>query len=231
MADISPPLPVPVPGSLNSVELPRPNRNWLTLLESGVGFALIMITVWAARMEQRTMFWISAAWFLCFAVASLWREGKNYRVPSLKISLLVIGGAFTIAAVLVAIANAMGTLHGLFGMKAPLSHASGYLLWAIIQQWIQQKFFLRRFERLTTSGMLASFTTACLFAVVHLPNPVLVPVTFLGGWIMSEIYRRYRCLLALGIAHGTVGMAIALSVPDSIQHHMRVGLGYLTYPH
>lgn len=232
MADVSSPVfPSALPSSLNPVEAPSSPKKWPAAIEIVIGLALILITVWAARAEQRTLFWISAAWFLCFAALSLWRGWRRYRFPSLKISLLVIGGGLTVAVGLVVGANAMGTLHGLFGIKAPLEHASGYLVWAVIQQWIQQKFFLRRFEQFTTSGLLASFITACLFAVVHLPNPVLVPVTFVGGWIMSEIYRRYRCLLALGLAHGTVGLAIALSVPDSIQHHMRVGLGYLTYPH
>lgn len=232
MADVSSPVfPSELPQSFHPVEAPAPPKRWPAAMEIAVGFALILITVWAARAEQRALFWISAAWFLCFAAISLWRGWRSYRVPSLKISLLVIGGGLAVAAGLVTSASFTGTLHGLFGVKAPLSHASGYLLWALIQQWIQQKFFLRRFEQFTTSGLLASFITACLFAVVHLPNPVLVPVTFFGGWMMSEIYRRYRCLLALGLAHGTVGLAIAISVPDSIQHHMRVGLGYLTYPH
>jgi hypothetical protein len=62
-----------------------------------------------------------------------------------------------------------------------------------------------------------------------LPNPVLAPVTFVGGWLLSELFRRYRTLVPLGIGHGLVGIAIALSVPDHIQHHMRVGLGYLRY--
>lgn len=234
MADVSSPVfPSELPSSLNPVEAqaPAPPKKWPAAIETAIGFVLILTTVWAARVEQRALFWISAAWFLCFAAISLWREWRNYRLPSLKISLLVIVGGMAVAAYTVVSASTAGTLHGLFGARAPLEHARGYLLWAIIQQWIQQKFFLHRFEQFTTSGVLASFITACLFAVVHLPNPVLVPVTFAGGWIMSEIYRRYRCLLALGLAHGTVGLAIAISVPDNIQHHMRVGLGYLTYPH
>ena len=137
--------------------------------------------------------------------------------------------AVVVAASMLAVASAAGTLHGLFGARAPLRHASGYLVWAVIQQIIQQTFFLPRFERLTNHGLLATFIAAALFAVAHIPNPVLVPVTFVGGWILSELYRRYRTVLALGIAHGTIGIAIACSFPDHLQHHMRVGLSYLLY--
>ena len=34
---------------------------------------------------------------------------------------------------------------------------------------------------------------------------------------------------ALGIAHGILGLSLALTVPNSLHHHMRVGLGYLRY--
>lgn len=190
-----------------------------------------MATVWTAKVEQRSFFWISAAWFLCFALAALWRGWRTLSLPPLKLSMTLVAGGFLVAGLVIIIASRLGTLHALFGIKNPLRHAGMYLLWAIIQQWIQQNFFFNRFEQLTSRGLLATFAAAALFAVAHLPNPVLVPVTFLGGWALSEIYRRYRCVVPLGIAHGVVGIAIALSVPDSIQHHMRVGLGYLTYPH
>jgi membrane protease YdiL (CAAX protease family) len=102
-------------------------------------------------------------------------------------------------------------------------------MWAVVQQWIQQSFFFERMERVIERGVLASFATAALFGLAHLPNPVLAPVTFLGGWLLSELYRRYRSVVPLGIAHGLVGLAVALAVPDSLNHHMRVGLGYLRY--
>jgi membrane protease YdiL (CAAX protease family) len=137
-------------------------------------------------------------------------------------ALLLSGGLMMTAA-------GLGTLHGLFGTRDPLRHASGYICWAIIQQYIQQSFFFSRFEQLTRHGWLASLFAASLFGVAHLPNPVLAPVTFVGGWLMSELFRRYRTVLPLGLGHGMIGIAIAVSVPDHLQHHMRVGLSYLHY--
>lgn len=133
------------------------------------------------------------------------------------------------AGMIVLVAAQLGTLHGLFGTPRVLLHAAMYLTWAIVQQWIQQAFFLVRLERVMHRGVAASFITAILFGLAHLPNPVLAPLTFLGGWLLSELYRRHRNVLPLGIAHGLVGLAIAISVPDHINHHMRVGLGYLLY--
>jgi hypothetical protein len=206
--------------------------DWLALLQVGTGYALIMGTIWTVKTTQRWFFWISAAWFLVWALITAWKTlRRGVKLPSAKIAGLVVLAGAMVAGSFVALAATLGTLHGLFGRKDPLLHAGSYMVWAIIQQIIQQTFFLTRFEQLTQSGLRASLIAASLFGVAHLPNPVLAPVTLAGGWLMSELYLRYRTVLPLGIAHGMVGMAIAVSVPDHIQHHMRVGLSYLLYPH
>jgi len=150
-------------------------------------------------------------------------------VPPLHFSVIVIAIGMLAALVVVVVSDRLGTLHRLFGQPNALLHGTSYLLWAVVQQWIQQSFFFVRMERIIHRGILASFTTAALFGLAHLPNPVLAPLTFIGGWLLSELYRRYRSLIPLGIAHGLMGLAIALSVPDRLNHHMRVGLGYLHY--
>lgn len=198
-----------------------------SLLIIAVGYTLIMATIWSQPAIQRRLFWIDVAFFFAAAIAAFWK--KPFELPQLEFSLIVVGLGTTIAASLLFAGAEVGTLHGLFGRRRPLLHASMYLSWALVQQWIQQSFFFVRLERLFDRGVLASFTAAAMFGLAHLPNPVLTPVTFLGGWILSELYRRYRSVLPLGIAHGLVGLAIALAVPDQIHHHMRVGLGYLMY--
>jgi membrane protease YdiL (CAAX protease family) len=147
----------------------------------------------------------------------------------LQFSVLMISLGLITGLAVVLVSAELGTLHGLTYKPRPLFHVAMYIIWAVVQQWIQQAFFFVRLERIIHSGVLASFTTAALFGLAHLPNPVLTPLTFVGGWLLSEIYRRYRSVVPLGIAHGLVGIAIALAVPDQINHHMRVGLGYLQY--
>jgi hypothetical protein len=206
--------------------------DWLALLQVVTGYTLIMGTVWTVKTTQRWFFWISAAWFLAWALITAWKTlRRGIKLPSPKIAAMVVLAGAMVAGSFIALAATLGTLHGLFGRKDPVLHAGSYMVWAIIQQIIQQTFFLTRFEQLTQSGLRASLIAASLFGLAHLPNPVLAPVTLAGGWLMSELYLRYRTVLPLGIAHGMVGMAIAVSVPDHIQHHMRVGLSYLLYPH
>lgn len=201
------------------------------LLELAVGYTLIAATIWTANPTQRILFWISAAWFFSSAVlAARHGEPLGLKRPPLRMTVSVISLVLLIVAGMMTIAAVMGTLHGLLGVRTPLLHASGYLVWALVQQYIQQSFFFGRIEQLTSNGLLAGFWTALLFSLAHMPNPVLVPVTFVGGWILTELFRRYRTLYPLAVAHGLIGLAIAVSVPDHIHHHMRVGLGYLRYP-
>jgi membrane protease YdiL (CAAX protease family) len=205
--------------------------NAALLLELAIGYALIQATIWTGGGTQRLLFWITAAWFLAaaFIAAFLRKEPLGLGLPPMRMTLVTMGITLLLAGSMVSVAAWLHTLHGLFGIRAPLLHASTYLVWSLVQQYIQQQFFFARLERLNLQW--ASFFTALLFGVAHLPNPVLTPVTFVGGWILSELFRRYRNLYPLAFAHGVIGLAIAISVPDQIHHHMRVGLGYLRYPH
>jgi len=202
----------------------------MVLCEVAISYLLIMATLWTERSYQRWLFWISAAWFLALSAVTVWRKKPlRLKLPPTGMAALTIVASALAAGGLLALAGALGTLHELFGGKTPLLHAGSYLVWAVVQQYIQQVLFFSRLEQVFRSGSLACFTAASMFAVAHLPNPVLTPVTFVGGWLLSELFRRYRTVLPLGIGHGLVGMALALSVPDYLQHHMRVGISYLRY--
>lgn len=191
------------------------------------GYGLILATLWTEEPLQRELFLATALYFGVTAVISFWN--KPALLPRLKFSLLVIALGALIAGAVFWIGAAFGTLHGLFGIHNAVLHASSYVLWTVIQQYLQQDFFFLRIEQFTTRGALASLITAGLFGLAHLPNPVLMPITFVGGFILSELFRRYRSFVPLGIAQGFVGLALAVAVPDQAMHHMRVGLGYLHY--
>lgn len=200
------------------------------VFEMALGFAFIEATIWTAATTQRVLFWISAAWFLIAAVLAIRRgEPAGLKAPPWRMALLVTGLTSLLAALILIAAATLHALHGLFGTRAPLLHACAYLIWALVQQYIQQSFFFVRIEQLMGNRPLASFMTAILFGLVHLPNPVLTLVTFFGGWLLSELFRRYRSLWPLAFAHGVIGLTLAVAVPDHIHHHMRVGLGYLRY--
>jgi len=57
---------------------------------------------------------------------------------------------------------------------------------------------------------------------------LLTVLSFLGGLLFCELFRRWRNLYPLGIIHAALGLTIAASLPDKWLHHMRVGMGDLT---
>jgi membrane protease YdiL (CAAX protease family) len=109
-----------------------------------------------------------------------------------------------------------------------LQAAWGYVLWALIQEFMLQSFFFNRFEELY-GGSAAVWIASTLFAAVHLPNPILTTATLIGALFFCEMFRRYRSIYPLAIVHAMLGLTIAILIPDSLVHHMRVGIGYLRY--
>ncbi|HXR93693.1 MAG TPA: CPBP family intramembrane glutamic endopeptidase [Steroidobacteraceae bacterium] len=104
-----------------------------------------------------------------------------------------------------------------------------YLIWALMQQFLVQSFFFLRLERLLRSGRRAVFVTALLFSSAHIPNPVLVPVTLIGGLLLSELFCRYRTIYLLAVAQMLIALSLLISVPATVMRDMRVGIGYVCY--
>jgi membrane protease YdiL (CAAX protease family) len=79
-------------------------------------------------------------------------------------------------------------------------------------------------------GREAAVTAAAgLFALAHLPNPVLTPATFIWGFAACLLFLHYRNLYTLAALHIIFGICIAITIPGPVDHNMRVGLSYLTY--
>jgi membrane protease YdiL (CAAX protease family) len=100
-----------------------------------------------------------------------------------------------------------------------------YVIWALSQQFLLQSFFFLRLESLL-GARAAVLASTVLFTLAHLPNPPLTAMTFVGALFFTEVFRRYRSIYPLGIVHALLGIAVAYSFPDSLMHHMRVGLSF-----
>ena len=196
------------------------------LVTCAFGYALLAATVWTSGTTQVCFVLVDGAFFLAAAIVAF--RNNKFELPRITITAVITGIGILVAGVVVLAGWQFGTLHKLFGKPVPWFYGVLYFVWAIAQQWIQQAFFYSRLEPfLSRHG--AGLIAGALFGLIHLPNPVLAPVTFVGGWLMSEVFRRYRSVVPLGIVHGLVGLAIAVVVPDHINHQMEVGLGYLQW--
>jgi membrane protease YdiL (CAAX protease family) len=200
------------------------------LLELAVGYTLILATVWTANPMQRVLYWLAFAWI----VATTWMRRDGWTALGLgRKGLLqpfwVVGVALLFSAIAIFISWRTHTLHRLHGPTPLLLHGWGYIVWSLMQQFLLQSYFLLRLLRLLPGKAASILVAAGIFSLAHLPNPVLTPMTFVWGIIACTLFLRYRNIYALGVAHGIMGLCIAVTVPNSAHRHMRVGLGYLRY--
>jgi hypothetical protein len=98
--------------------------------------------------------------------------------------------------------------------------------WALLQQYMLLAFAHRRFRVITGSGRVSVIASAGLFALLHLPNPVLTVVCGLGGLIWAREYEREPNLLAHSVTHAVASAFLANSLPGWLLKNMVVGYNY-----
>jgi membrane protease YdiL (CAAX protease family) len=195
------------------------------ITEVAVAYLLIEVALWSPRSAQ-------IAWAAALAGWVIWSIQRSTRTASelgitaagLWPSLWIVGAAAVASGLTISGACYIGGIRAL-QFDRPLWHALAYSLWALVQQFLAQSFIFVRLES-ALGGRLAIAGAALLFAVAHIPNLVLMPATLVGGVIFGLAFRRYRNIYTLGLAHALFGLTLAVSLPASATHHMRVGAAY-----
>lgn len=193
-------------------------------------YGLVLLILWTPQPWQELLWAVAAA--MTFAIIYNSFDGLNAMglcSGNLSCSLWAIAGSVAVAAVAVLLAFRLHTLHVPGTAAVFLRRACLYAIWASIQQLVLQCFFLSRLLRLLGDATWAAATAAVLFAVAHLPSPILMAITLVCGLAACLFFLRYRRLLPLVAAHAILGSAIAITVPSPIDHNMSVGRAYLTY--
>jgi membrane protease YdiL (CAAX protease family) len=199
---------------------------WRDLFEVASVFLCILVAVWTPPGRVNSFFMIvAAACVVAFAVAGRWNPRQlGLTRPSAGLGQILLAGGVLCG--VIALSGIPLRIVGA-GNTLPFSRSWAYAFWALQQEFILQSIFFLRLESIMDSRG-AVFAAAALFATAHLPSPVLTALSFCGGVVFCELFRRYRNLYPIGIIHGALGLTIAACLPDPWLHHMRVGIGYLT---
>jgi len=201
------------------------------LLELCVGYGLILLVIWTPRPWQRLLYLAALAWILLVTFLSFdgWKT-TGLRPSRPGRSLWIVPLALLLAAGAILFAIQFQTLHPPHSTSLFIRTFWGYAIWSFVQQFLLQCFVLLRLLRILPTQRSAVAAAVSLFAVAHLPNPILTIMTLLWGSAACLLFLRYRNLYTLGLVHAIFGITLAITVPGPISRNMRVGLGYLRYP-
>jgi hypothetical protein len=102
----------------------------------------------------------------------------------------------------------------------------GYVLWCVFQQLLLQNMTYRRLR----AGLGASWKTSgiagAMFAAAHLPNPILVPATFLWGTVSTRLFEARPSVPVLGVTQALLSAMLYVVTPVALNGQFRVGPGY-----
>jgi membrane protease YdiL (CAAX protease family) len=199
---------------------------WQDWIEITLVFVLLEVVLWTPRsVVHGGLIALVVGGVLWLSLRRNSRKELGLVWPSGRSTLWIVA-----AGALVASAIPVGA--GLTGHPVPansewptLGNILPYIVWAFGQQFLLQSFFFLRLES-RMGARWAVVSSSVLFTLAHLPNMALTAMTIFGALFFTGMFRRYRSIYPLGIAHGLLGLAIAYSFPDRVMHHMRVGLGY-----
>ncbi len=210
----------------------RPMLQLVTILEVASVVLTVLIATWVVvplSPGQRPILIIPALFAMSLIVHSQRIRGESAR------ELGLTGAEFWPAVRLIFWPTVVAAMFLVFvGMRADRLTFDSTLwwklttlpLWGLFQQYVLQGFIYRRVREVTGKGFLPVLLTAALFSIVHLPNPLLTALTFIGGLVWTSVYERAPNLYALGLSHGIVSLLVMTTLPGSLIPSFSVGYKY-----
>jgi len=101
-----------------------------------------------------------------------------------------------------------------------------YFAFCLVQQIALNSLLMNRLLSLVGNRRIASAAAGAIFSALHWPNPVLVPLTLLGGTAMTWMFARERNILPLAVGQALLGSLVWWAFPVAWHHMLRVGPGY-----
>jgi Type II CAAX prenyl endopeptidase Rce1-like len=203
----------------------------LTVLEALLFSALVALYIWRWQLAHPQSWVIFPLWLgVSFLAHRDTPQTLGWRADNLWAATrqgLILFGIF-IAAVCTA-GIFLGALHRLPEHLIDRRRFLGYFSFCLLQQVAVNSYLMNRLLSAVESPIPAAALASVIFAALHWPNPVLVPVTLIGGFGMCLLFARQRNILPLTLGQAILGALVWWAFPLAWHHSMRVGPGYYSY--
>ncbi|MGA8142527.1 MAG: CPBP family glutamic-type intramembrane protease [Candidatus Acidiferrales bacterium] len=205
---------------------------YFTVVDVSLLPAFILWFIWKLQTTARWTWIIFVAWMvLSFLLHRDTPQTLGWRAdnlwPATRQALLYFGA---MAVSLLAIGSALGSPRQLPPNLISWHRLWSYFAFCVLQQVILNSLVHNRMLSLVRKHLTAAILTGLIFAACHWPNPVLVPVTLIGGVAMAWMFGRQRNIIPLAIGQAILGSLIFWAFPVAWHHHLRVGPGYYSTP-
>jgi hypothetical protein len=204
------------------------SSRFLNLIEPLAFSALVAWYIWRLQAS----FWYAWIAFPIWLIASFvlhqdtpktigWRADNLWAACKRAAMVFVplILGLFVVGIFLGALCRPAGHL-------LARKHFGGYMAFCLLQQVALNSYLTNRLLEGMQSRLLVSLIAGAIFAALHCPNPVLVPLTAVGGTIMAWLFACERNILPLALGQGILGIMVWWAFPVAWHHAMRVGPGF-----
>jgi len=201
------------------------------LVEALTFAAFVGLYIWKWQAERPETWWAILAWLLLSALLrrdtpkTLGWRADNFRVAAKRAFFFFLPASLVICGA--------GIFLGMLG-RLPVHLIEprrflGYLAFCVLQQVALNSYLTNRLLAYFESAWAAALLAGLVFAALHWPNPVLVPLTLIGGVMMSWLFATQRNILPLALGQALLGALVWWAFPLAWHHSMRVGPGYLAF--
>lgn len=211
-----------------SVAVTNKTSRLLPLVEVFAFATIIAWFIWELQDSVRYAWLVFPVWLIASFILNKdtpqtlgWRADNLWSATK-RASIVFVPCVFAIVVVGSLVG---GEHHTLLHVLLP-SRFFGYMAFCLLQQVGLSSLVTNRLLAATDSPRGASFIAGLLFALLHWPNPVLVPLTFVGGALMAWLFWKDRNILPLTVWQTILGSLIWWAFPIMWHHSMRVGPGF-----
>ncbi len=203
----------------------------LTFLEAFALAGYIACYIWRLQAGYPKSVLVFPVWLLVSAI--LHRD--NFQTLGWRVDNLwpaTRQGAWVFVAMVALTAGVgllLGTFHRFPHHLVDARHFLNYAAFCVFQQVALNSYLSNRLQYSLESRHWTAFVAAAVFAALHWPNPVLVPLTFVGGAAMSWLFLRERNILPLSAGQAVIGTLAWGAFPVIWHHGMRVGPGFYSF--